>query len=602
MPQQANDQPAWTPSPQTIARANVTALAEQLGLPDYPALHRWSAEHFDQYWQIVIDRLPVRLRKRHDGICDLTHPTRPRWLVGGRLNIVDSCLQADPDAIAIVEPRARSLARISYRELGRRVAQIANGLVAHGIGPGDGVGIVMPMHGESVAAYLGAIACGATVISVADSFAAEEIAVRLRLGNAKLTLTQDAICRGEKRLPLAERVRAATSAPVLVAPVEDPAFFPHAAERFEPIERDPQDAINILFSSGTTGEPKAIPWDHTTPIKCAADAHFHQDIHPGDILCWPTSLGWMMGPWLIFASLMNRATMALYGQAPSDAEFGRFVRDAAVTMLGVVPSMVRSWRQSGAMDGIDWSRIRCFSSSGECSNSDEMRWLMQRGAGDGEAGKPVIEYCGGTEIGGAYLTGTVVQPNVAAAFSTPALGIGLILLDETGKIADRGEVFLTNPSIGLSSRLFKGDHEAVYFDGAPAIGGAFPLRRHGDELERLPDGFWRAIGRYDDTMNLGGIKVGCAEIERVLNTLPGIAETAAVAVAPSAGGPSRLVIFAVPGPGAAIDPAALKPPMQQAIRRHLNPLFHIDQVIILPALPRTATNKVMRRKLRASIS
>ena len=129
----------------------------------------------------------------------------------------------------------------------------------------------------------------------------------------------------------------------------------------------------------------------------------------------------------------------------------------------------------------------------------------------------------------------------------------------------------------------------------------FPLRRHGDELARLPNGYWRAIGRFDDTMNLGGIKVGCAEIERVLNTLPGIAETAAIAVAPPGGGPARLVIFAVPAPGAAIDAAGVKPPMQQAIRQHLNPLFHIDQVIVLDALPRTATYKVMRRKLRSGL-
>ena len=250
-------------------------------------------------------------------------------------------------------------------------------------------------------------------------------------------------------------------------PAEDPAFFADSDEHFEPIERNPHDPITILFSSGTTGEPKAIPWDHTTPIKCAADAHFHQDIHPGDCLCWPTSLGWMMGPWLIFASLMNRATIALYGQSPTDAGFGRFVRDAGVTMLGLVPSLVRSWRQSGAMDGIDWSCIRCFSSSGECSNPEEMSWLMHRGAGGGEASKPIIEYCGGTEIGGAYLTSTVVQPNFPAAFSTPALGIDLVLLDETGKPADRGEVFLTTPSIGLSTRLLNGDHDGVYFNERP---------------------------------------------------------------------------------------------------------------------------------------
>ena len=104
----------------------------------------------------------------------------------------------------------------------------------------------------------------------------------------------------------------------------------------------PDDPINILFSSGTTGEPKAIPWTQTTPIKCAADAHFHQDVQPGDVLVWPTNLGWMMGPWLIFASLINRATMgALSTARRRAATFGRFVQDAEATMLGVVPSLVQ---------------------------------------------------------------------------------------------------------------------------------------------------------------------------------------------------------------------------------------------------------------------
>ncbi len=138
--------------------------------------------------------------------------------------------------------------------------------------------------------------------------------------------------------------------------------------------------MNILFSSGTTGEPKAIPWSQTTPIKCAADAHFHQDVRPGGVVVWPTNLGWMMGPWLIFAALMNRAALGLFYGAPTGREFGRFVQDCGATMLGVVPTLVKTWRNSGCMEGLDWRGVEVISSTGECSNADDMRWLMARGA------------------------------------------------------------------------------------------------------------------------------------------------------------------------------------------------------------------------------
>jgi acetyl-CoA synthetase len=602
--------PAWLPTPEVIERANVTAVARQLGLADYPALHRWSIENREAYWALVIERLGIHFRNRPQKIVDATQPTRPRWLPGARMNIVDSCFLADPALPAIIESDGTAAPRIwSGAQLRHLTARVANALVARGIFPGDTVGAIMPMTARSVAIYLGIVAAGAAVVSIADSFAAEEIATRLRLADAKMVFTQDVAPWGTRRLALYEKVVAAGAASTVVVPFDEhnaPSLragditfhsFLSDDERLATVPRDPQDATNILFSSGTTGEPKAIPWDHTTPIKAAADAHFHQDLHPGDIACWPSSLGWMMGPWLVFASLMNRATMALWAQAPTDERFGQFVQDAGVTLLGTVPSLVRAWRQSQCMRGADWTKIRVFSSTGECSNPADVLYLMGLGGN-----RPMIEYCGGTEIGGAYVTGTVVQPCVPSAFSTPALGLDFVLLDEQRQRADKGEVFIEGPSMGLSTRLLNRDHDAVYYSNAPLNGAGVPLRRHGDELQALPGGYYRVAGRSDDTMNLGGIKVGCAEIERVLNALPGVQETAAVAVPPPGGGPSRLVIFVVPVAGNALSAAEFKPMFQAAIRAHLNPLFHAEEVRIATSLPRTSSNKVMRRELRASIS
>ncbi len=590
----------WEPAPEEVAQANVTALQRELGLGSYEELHRWSVEHRDRFWEAAIRRLGIVFRRPPDAILgpggDAEHPD---WLPGARLNIVESCFTADPDATAVVHARAGTTERVTYAELRKLVDQTARGLTTAGVAPGDRVAIAMPMTLEACAAYLAVVAAGAAVVSIADSFAPDEIATRLRIAGAATVITQDRIVRAGRELPMYSKVVAAGARRAVVVDTGGGAQL-RAADRwwadvlapagpFEPVAAGPGGYTNVLFSSGTTGEPKAIPWTQISPIKAAADGHFHHDVHPGDVLAWPTNLGWMMGPWLIYAALVNRAAFALYDDAPVLPGFARFVADAGVTMLGVVPSLVAAWRTSGALAGADWSAIRAFSSTGEASNADDMRWLMAQAGG-----RPVVEYCGGTEIAGGYITGTLVQPAVPAAFTTPALGLDFVLLDGAGEPTDSGEVFLRPPSIGLSTELLNRDHHEVYYAGTPSPGGEL-LRRHGDHIARLPGGYFRAHGRIDDTMNLGGIKVSSAEIERVLLGVAGVAEAAAVAIEPAGGGPSRLVVYVVRSPGGEVDADAL----QRAIRTELNPLFKIHDMVEVEALPRTASAKVMRRELRA---
>jgi len=592
---------SWIPDQATVAAANVTTFAAELDIEGYEALHAWSVDDRAAYWAaairrlgIVFDRTPSAMMGRPDERRD------PGWLPGARLNIAASCFTTDPDRIAVVAGHGGAIERLSYGALQSQVARFGNSLRSAGLGPGDRVAIAMPMTIEAVVAYLGAVAAGCVVVSIADSFAEAEIAVRLRITETALVVTQDLNTRSGRRLPMYEKVKQAGAPRCVVVATgggvplaggdtwwDD---FVGSNEAWSPEICAAGSHTNILFSSGTTGEPKAIPWTHLTPIKAAADGHFHHDIHSGDVVAWPTNLGWMMGPWLIYASLVNDATMALYDEAPTGREFGEFVRDAGVTVLGLVPSIVAAWRTTGCMDGIDLTGLRLLSSTGEASNPDDMAWLM------GLVGnKPVIEYCGGTEIGGGYITGTVVQPAVPSCFSTPALGIALVVLDEGGRRAGEGEVYIVPPSIGLSTELINRDHDEVYHDGVPDIG--IPLRRHGDRMEALAGGYYRAKGRVDDTMNLGGIKVAAADIERAVAGIDGLTETAAIAVPPPGGGPDRLVLYAVTeGP---IDPDRLRADMQRRIRDVLNPLFRIHEVVVVDSLPRTASAKVMRRRLRA---
>ncbi len=285
--------------------------------------------------------------------------------------------------------------------------------------------------------------------------------------------------------------------------------------------------------------------------------------------------------------------MALYYGAPTGRAFCEFVQDANVTMLGVVPSLVKSWRNAGCAERLDWSSIKAFSSTGECSYPDDMLYLMSL------AGyKPIIEYCGGTEIGGAYITGTMVQPASPSTFSTAALGLDFAILDENGTECDNGELFLIPPSMGLSNQLLNRDHHEVYFAGTPERPYGTRLRRHGDQVERLPGGYYRAHGRADDTMNLGGIKISSAEVERVLNSVEGIRETGAISFVPRDGGLEHLVVYVVPEPPAELNDRKLKVALQQVLAERLSSLFRIHDLILVNALPRTSSNKVMRRELR----
>jgi acetyl-CoA synthetase len=237
-----------------------------------------------------------------------------------------------------------------------------------------------------------------------------------------------------------------------------------------------------------------------------------------------------------------------------------------------------------------------FSSTGEASGQADYLWLMSRT----RYRAPVIEYLGGTEIGGGHVTGTVVQPASPATFTTPALGIDVALLNDAGRAAtvgDDGELFLIPPALGLSQVLLNHDHDAIYYKDCPQGPNGEVLRRHGDRMALLPHGFLKAQGRADDTMNLGGVKVSARELERVVDGHDAVYESAAIAVQPDGEGADRLIMCVVLAHAA--DRDDLRRALDGRLATELNPLFRIHDLMIVDALPRTASNKVMRRELRA---
>jgi acetyl-CoA synthetase len=592
---------AWKPDKEQIIHTHIGKIMRDKGFLSYEDYYRWTIENREEFWEETLQKLDIILTKKYDSILDLSKGvTEANWLSGAKMNIVDSCFNNTPEAVAIRYSEKGEIKEMSQLELENLVNRIARSLIDSGVKSGDFIAIDMPMTPLAVAIYLAGIKAGIPVATIADSFTPREINIRLKISHPKWVFTQDYIHRGGKNIPLYKRVKEAGPYKcVVIQTGEDISLeendirwdeFLSGSTDFESVIGDPADTITLLFSSGTTSEPKAIPWNHTTAIKSAADAYYHHDIHPGDVVAWPTNLGWMMGPWLVFATLINKATLALYDDSPVERGFGVFVQNARINMLGVIPSMVRRWLQIDCMAGLDWSAIRCFSSTGEASNADEYLRLMQLAGG-----KPIIEYCGGTEIGGGYITSTLVQDNIPATFSTAALGTEFVLLDEEGNETDDGEVFIIPPVMGLSNTLLNKSHHRVYYEDTPIYKGKI-LRRHGDRMQRLPNGYYRARGRVDDAMNLGGIKVSAIQLEQVVNSLDYIKESAAIAVTPPKGGPDMLVVYYVLK--SEKDKKEVSKDISRKIRTQINPLFRVQQAVAIEALPRTASGKLMRRMLR----
>ncbi|XP_071733194.1 probable acyl-activating enzyme 17, peroxisomal isoform X2 [Rutidosis leptorrhynchoides] len=541
------DPPAWLPHPEDAKLTNIGSLLERRGkellgpsykdpISSYSAFQEFSASNLEVFWKTILEEMNITFSVPPTRIL-LDDPSKEnqllnpggRWLPGAYVNPARNCLSTKrrlSDIAVIWRDEGNDetpVNKMTFQQLRSEVWLVAYALETLGVEKGSAIAIDMPMDVKSVVIYLAIVLAGYVVVSIADSFAPNEISTRLVLSKAKAIFTQDLIIRGDRSIPLYSRVVDARSPLAIVIPTRGSSFstklrasdiswhdFLERANNYKnvefvAVERPVEAFSNILFSSGTTGEPKAIPWTFATPFKAGADAWCHMDIQKGDVIAWPTNLGWMMGPWLVYASLLNGGSLALYNGSPLTSGFAKFVQDAKVTMLGVIPSIVRAWRTKNCTAGFDWSNIRCFGSTGEASNVDECLWLMGRAHY-----KPVIEYCGGTEIGGGFITGSLLQPQCLSAFSTPSLGCNLLILDKNGipipqNAPGIGELALNPVMFGASSTLLNANHYDVYFKGMPSWNGKV-LRRHGDVFERTSRGYYRAHGRADDTMNLGGIK------------------------------------------------------------------------------------------------
>jgi len=351
----------------------------------------------------------------------------------------------------------------------------------------------------------------------------------------------------------------------------------------------------IIYTSGTTGLPKGIVHSHIGfLLKAAIDFGYAFDLQHGDVVGWIADMGWMLGPLMILGGLQCGSGLVMVEGLPDHPALDRMwriVERNRVTVLGIAPSAARGLRagSDGGRPAADLSSLRAFASTGEAWDDPTWHWLFET---IGEKRLPILNYSGGTETGGGILSCYTIAPQAPASFSGPLPGMDVDVLDAdaqpTGEI---GELVVRNTWVGMTHSFWRDDERYVdtYWSRWP------DTWVHGDLASIDADGYWHIHGRSDDTLKIGGRRVGPSEIESALVAQPGIAEAAVIGVPDEMKG-QQVVAFVVARPGAERpQPEGLR----DAVTKMLGKAMAPSRIIIVEGLPKTKNGKIMRRAIRA---
>jgi acetyl-CoA synthetase len=614
----------WHPPPELIAQSNLQRFIEKHALGSYGELMRRSTTDIAWFWDSVLRDLDIQFYKPYSDVVDLSEGKQwAHWCVDGAMNIVHNLLDKYADTevdqrLAIKSEIEDGTTReLTYKELRDQVDRMANSLRNLGLGKGDAIGVFMPMVPEIVVAMLAIIKIGAIFLPLFSGFGAAAIVSRLNDADAKALFTAAGTYRRGKFCPMKPIAdEAATQLSTLRHLVvlnqagewlvEDlspdagpPTKLPGPFDDAPTEQTSAEDPMMIIYTSGTTGRPKGAVHTHCGfPIKSAQDMWHGLDLHPDETLFWMTDMGWMMGPWEVFGTLLLGATMMLYDGAPDFPEPDRvwsLVDRHKVTALGVSPTLIRALRRYGdeIVHRHDLSSLRKFASTGEPWNPDPWIWLFQN-VGRGKL--PIINYSGGTEISGGIVMGNVLTPMKPCAFSGPLPGMAADVLDENGKSVrgQVGELVIREPWIGMTRGFWKDPERYIesYWSRFPDVWV------HGDWAAVDDDGLWYILGRSDDTIKIAGKRLGPAEVESILVAHPQVSEAAAVGVPDPIKG-EALVCFCVlkeSASGGSDLASALKNKVATELGKALAP----KDVLFVADIPKTRNAKVMRRIVRAA--
>ena len=620
----------WEPGPEDIERARITgyrrwlasdrgiALGGGTGPAAYRELHDWSVTEPGQFWDSLWDYFGI-LGERGDGPV-LAGTTMPdvTWFPGTTLNYAANALRTaatDPARIAVIaRDEAGNQATLSYGELAAEVARVRAGLRALGVTKGDRVAAYLPNIPAALIGLLATASLGAIWSSCSPDFGPASVIDRFAQITPKVLFAVDRYRYGGKefdRRPAVTDIAAALPglAAVIVAGGGGEAVG--SAPRtlaFESLPGTPAGALEfeavsyghplwVLYSSGTTGLPKAIMHSHGGIVQEHLKALcLHQDLGAGDVFFWYTTTGWMMWNFLAGGLLAGVTIVAYDGSAtyPQTGALWRMAADAGVTYFGTGAPYLLACAKAGLAPGRehDLSRVRGIGSTGSPLPPEGFRWVYQGVGGDLLLGS----YSGGTDVCTGFVGPCPLLPVRAGVIAAPCLGAGVEAFDASGRpvTGEVGELVLTAPMPSMPVGFWNDPdgkrYRASYFAPYPGVW------RHGDWITMLPDGGCVIFGRSDATLNRGGVRMGTSEFYRVVENLPEVADSLVVDTG-QLGAEGRLILYLVLADGHDLDDE-LAGRIKTALRAALSPRHVPDEIHQVPGIPRTLSGKKLEVPVR----
>jgi acetyl-CoA synthetase len=611
---------AWSPAPE---QARASALGQFMAAHQcrsYQELCERAAAAPEWFWDELVKALGIVWSRPYTKVMDTSDgPAFTRWFVDGRLNAYDSAVARHraerPEQIALIaETESGSTRELTYAQLDDSVGRVAGGLQEIGVDRGVAVGLYLPLVLENAIALLACARLGAIAVPLFSGFGAEAIRQRLSDAQAKVLITADGAIRRSRPVPMkpvaeqaiADLPHVQSLVVVKSAGIETP-MTPGRDLTWAEIEKprsgtvpvegmSSEEPLMLLYTSGTTGRPKGTVQGHAgLPLKAAQDWSLAMDFKPGERFMWVTDMGWVMGPLLVFGSLMLGGTAVLYDGAPDYPDPARIwsVADRhAVTHLGISPTLIRVLMASGqrAHPLRPLEHLRVLSSTGEPWTPEAWTWLFQT---VGRSQLPIINYSGGTECGGGLVSGNVLTPAKPGSFAGPIPGVDAAVFNDQGEpvTGEVGELVVRRPYLGMTLGFW--NDRTRYLD---SYWSRWPnIWVHGDWAMIDDEGLWYIVGRSDDTIKVAGKRVGPAEVEAAALDGTDVAEAAAVGVPDPMKGQS-VVVFAVPRPSA--DPGRIPTAVSRSVERSLGKPFRPAAVHVIPRLPKTRNGKILRRVIR----
>jgi len=522
------------------------------------------------------------------------------WFPGARLNYAERVFRDKPDErVAILHAsELRGLEQWTWAELRDRTGRIRTGLQARGVGPGDRVAAYLPNVPDTIAAFLATASLGAVWSSAAPEFGARSVCDRFSQIEPKVLLAIDGYRYGGKdfeRGAAVAKIGAEIGAPVvrlghLDGSGWEDGFLGAPALEFEPVPFD--HPLWVLYSSGTTGLPKAIVQGQGgILLEHLKMMYLHLDAREGDRVFWFTTTGWMMWNFLV-SVLLTDAAIVLYDGNPGAPDLNRLwdlAEESETTCFGTSASYIASCMNEGIepASGRDLSRLRAVGSTGSPLAPEGFAWVYEHVGSD----TWLFSTSGGTDVCTAFVGGCPVLPVHLGELQARALGADLHAFDEDGNavIDEVGELVLTRPmpSMPLS---FWGDEDGsrlreAYFDQYPGVW------RHGDWIRITERGTAVIYGRSDSTINRGGVRMGTSEIYRAVLAVPEIVDALVVDV-PRDGEENWMPLFVVLRSDAELDDA-LVGQIRRRVREDCSPRHVPSEVRAIAEVPRTLSGKVL---------